>query len=110
MSSGSLQSQRYTLCMCPVVCMSSTGTFIICRAQVVYNDRSKIEAMVKRGLPMMKNFKEFEFGFKIRDKTRPNDWYFAENITIIPPEDQLRGSVADQVSDWWKGITGGNKQ
>ncbi len=94
--------------------MRSTTTFMSCHkrhggAQVVYNDRSKIEAMVKRGLPMMKNFKEFEFGFKIRDKTRPNDWYFAENITIIPPEDQLRGTVADQVSDWWKGITGGTK-
>ena len=75
-------------------------------AQVVYQDRRKIENMVKRSLPMMKNFKDFEFGFKIRDKTRPNDWYFAENVTIIPPESELKGTVADQVSDWWKGITG----
>ena len=42
--------------------------------QVVYNDRRKVEAMVRRSLPMMKNFKEFEYGFKIRDKSRPNDW------------------------------------
>ncbi|EIE24190.1 hypothetical protein COCSUDRAFT_53257 [Coccomyxa subellipsoidea C-169] len=75
---------------------------------VVYQDRRKIENMVKRSLPMMKNFKDFEFGFKIRDKTRPNDWYFAENVTIIPPESELRGTVADQVGDWWKSLTGGN--
>lgn len=29
---------------------------------------------MRRSLPMMKNFKEFEYGFKIRDKSRPNDW------------------------------------
>ena len=67
---------------------------------MVYNDRRKVEAMVRRSLPMMKNFKDFEYGFKIRDKSRPNDWYFAENITVIPPPEQLRGTVVDQVNDW----------
>ena len=72
--------------------------------QTVYADRKKVEGMVKRGMPMLKNFSDFEYGFKIRDKTRPKDWYFAENITIIPPEDQLRGTVVDQLSDWWSGL------
>lgn len=67
------------------------------RPQVVYNDRKKVEAMVRRSLPMMKNFKDFEYGFKIRDKTRPGDWYFADNITLIPPEEELKGTIVDQV-------------
>lgn len=74
---------------------------------VVYQDKGKIESMVKRSLPMMKNFTDFEYGFKVRDKTRPNDWYFAENITIIPPEDKLRGTAVDKVKDWWTNLTGG---
>jgi hypothetical protein len=57
---------------------------------------------------MLKNFKDFEYGFKIRDKSRPNDWYFADNITLIPPEEELRGTVADQVSDWWNGLFKGS--
>ena len=76
--------------------------------QVVYSDRAKIESMVKRSLPMLKNFSDFEYGFKVRDKTRPNDWYFAENITIIPAEDKLRGTAVDRVKDWWTNLTGGS--
>ena len=75
--------------------------------QVVYQDKGKLEGMVKRSLPMMKNFSEFEYGFKVRDKTRPKDWYFAENITVIPPEEKLRGTALDQVKDWWSNLTGG---
>lgn len=75
--------------------------------QTVYADRKKIEGMVKRMMPMLKNFSDFEYGFKIRDKTRPKDWYFAENITIIPPEAELRGTVVDQISDWWSNLTKG---
>ena len=56
---------------------------------------------MRRSLPMMKNFKDFEYGFKIRDKTRPNDWYFAENITVIPPPEELKGTVVDQVTSWF---------
>ena len=78
-------------------------------AQVVYSDKAKIEAMVRRSMPMLKNFSEFEYGFKVRDKSRPKDWYFPENITLIPREKELRGTVVDQVSDWWKKTTGGGK-
>ncbi|CAK0736230.1 hypothetical protein CVIRNUC_000712 [Coccomyxa viridis] len=76
---------------------------------VVYSDKAKIEAMVRRSMPMLKNFSEFEYGFKVRDKSRPKDWYFPENITLIPREKELRGTVVDQVSDWWKKTTGGGK-
>ena len=38
-------------------------------AQVVYSDKAKIEAMVRRSMPMLKNFSEFEYGFKVRDKS-----------------------------------------
>lgn len=78
--------------------------------QVVYQDKIKIESMVKKGMPMLKNFSDFEYGFKIRDRSRPNDWYFAENITVIPPEEKLRGTVVDQVRDWWSNLTGGGSK
>ena len=90
--------------------MLESTQMVLWGAQVVYQDKRKIEGMVKRGLPMLKNFSEFEYGFKIRDKTRPNDWYFAENITVIPPEEELRGTVVDQVKDWWSNLTGGGSK
>ena len=31
----------------------------------------------------------------------------ARNITIIPPEDKLRGTAVDKVKDWWTNLTGG---
>ena len=43
-------------------------------AQVVYRERPKIEQMVRSNMPLLKSFKEFEYGFKIRDKENPKSW------------------------------------
>ena len=43
-------------------------------AQVVYKERPKIEQMVRSNMPLLKSFKEFEYGFKIRDKENPKSW------------------------------------
>ncbi len=36
-----------------------------------------------------KNVTEFQYAFKIRDKTQPKDWLVAEDLTMIPPEREL---------------------
>ena len=41
---------------------------------MVYKERPKIEQMVRSNMPLLKSFKEFEYGFKIRDKENPKNW------------------------------------
>ena len=48
---------------------------------------------------MMQKFTEFEYAFKIRDKSTPNDWYQAEHLTILPPEKDLGGTVVDKLRE-----------
>ena len=56
---------------------SSNGTNTTARdtlirniGQVLYKDYKKITTMAVRSLPQLRFVKEFEFGFKIRDKAR----------------------------------------
>jgi len=58
-------------------------------AVVLYKDREEIESSLKQQYPPMANAKEFEYGFKIRNKDNPKNWYIAENIMLIPPEGEL---------------------
>ncbi|KAK9842444.1 hypothetical protein WJX81_000494 [Elliptochloris bilobata] len=74
---------------------------------VVYKERPKIEQMVRTNMPMLKTFKEFEYGFKIRDKRKPKNWYLPENITIIPPESELGTTVVDNVKNFFTGALKG---
>lgn len=41
---------------------------------MVYKEREKIEGMVKKSMPLLKGFTEFQYGFKIRDKENPKNW------------------------------------
>ena len=53
--------------------------------------------------PPMKNLTDFEYAFKIRDKTDPKSWYQADNLTQLPPEDKLGSSFLEQIRDRIKG-------
>ena len=46
---------------------------------------------------MMQNFTEFEYAFKIRDKTKPKDWAVAEHLTLLPSEKDMGTTVGDNV-------------
>ena len=51
----------------------------------------------------MKNMTEFQYAFKIRDKTDPKNWYQADNLTILPPENKLGKSFLEKVRDKIRG-------
>lgn len=51
----------------------------------------------------MKNMTEFEYGFKIRDKTDPKSWYKSENLTPLPAENKLGQSFLEKIRDKIKG-------
>lgn len=67
--------------------------------EVLYKDRVEIENSLKTQFPMMKNATAFEYGFKIRDKTRPNAWYVAEDIMMIPPEGELPKPPVEELKE-----------
>ena len=51
----------------------------------------------------MKNMTEFEYGFKIRDKTDPKSWYKSDNLTPLPAENKLGQSFLEKIRDKIKG-------
>lgn len=57
--------------------------------QAVYKDGDKIIAQVRTGIPGYKNFKDFEFGFKIRDRTQPENWYLDDGVVALPAKSAL---------------------
>lgn len=85
-------------------------------AQSVYRDRVQVEEQIRKQFPPFKATKEFEFGFKIRDKANPKDWYMAKNVELLPPESELGGSafeeakenVSNFLSKTFSGLTGGS--
>lgn len=67
--------------------------------QVIYRDRKKIEREVKQ-MPALKAFSDFDYGFKIRDKTNPKNWYIADKtVMLIPPEEELGKAPIDQAKE-----------
>uniref|UniRef100_A0A061S8D6 Metalloendopeptidase family-saccharolysin & thimet oligopeptidase n=1 Tax=Tetraselmis sp. GSL018 TaxID=582737 RepID=A0A061S8D6_9CHLO len=75
--------------------------------QVVYKEREEIETSLREKYPPMKAVKQFEYGFKIRDKSNPNSWYIPENILVIPPEDELPEAPLDEMASKAKNLFGG---
>ena len=55
---------------------------------------------------MVRQFSEFKYAFKIRDKKKPKDWYLPEDLTVLPPEDKLGESFLESLRDRF---TGGKK-
>lgn len=63
----------------------------------LYNDREKIELGVRRGYPPFKDVpsKNFSWGFKVRDKTKPEDWTNSDGLTELPSQEQVMTSPLD---------------
>merc|ERR1711924_181861 len=51
----------------------------------IYEDLDKVVSIVRERIPMLKNAKEFEFAYKIRDKARPAAWVYTDGIVVVPP-------------------------
>lgn len=46
---------------------------------------------------MFKWCKSFSYGFKVRDKSRPGSWFQPENITTLPPEEDLEPTIIEKL-------------
>lgn len=71
--------------------------------QALYKDREAVERSIRSQFPPLQAVKEFEYGFKIRDKAVPGDWYKPVDVRLIPPEEELGTSsgVVENVKDFF---------
>merc|ERR1711959_120969 len=65
----------------------------------LYKERTKVEDMVKERVPYLKNAKEMEYAFKVRNKDKPASWMFTDGIETIPSEEDCKG-VFDKAQEW----------
>eukprot|EP01026_Neomeris_dumetosa_P076928 TRINITY_DN82843_c0_g1_i1.p1 TRINITY_DN82843_c0_g1~~TRINITY_DN82843_c0_g1_i1.p1 ORF type:complete len:217 (-),score=23.34 TRINITY_DN82843_c0_g1_i1:264-866(-) len=66
-----------------------SNTMIRNIGESVYKEEEKVIQQLKAQYKEFSKFTEFQFGFKIRDKTKPKEWYLPEGIIVIPPKDKL---------------------
>lgn len=82
--------------------------------KAVYKDKEQIIAALRKSYPPFKETKEFEFAFKIRDRTNPKEWYLPKNLYELPPEMELEKTPAENIADFFGntfgGFLGGNKK
>jgi len=62
-------------------------------------EREKVDEMIKERVPYLKEAKEIEYGFKVRNKDKPQSWMFTDGVEAIPSEDDCKG-VFDKLSDF----------
>ena len=65
----------------------------------LYKEQDKVVGMVKERVPYLKNAKEMEFAFKIRNKDKPASWMFTDGVEAIPDEEECKG-VFDKAAEW----------
>jgi hypothetical protein len=67
-------------------------------AQGLYKERDSVVRSVRKGMPGLENVaaKDFEFAFKIRDKSNPKDWAKPDRLTVLPAEDELADNPLDR--------------
>jgi len=81
------------------------NTLVTNVAKAIYKDQAAIERTIRDQFPMFKATKEFEYGFKIRDKEKPKDWYLATpDLQVIPPESEIEASPVEKIGDFFSGI------
>ncbi|KAF5831632.1 hypothetical protein DUNSADRAFT_12792 [Dunaliella salina] len=66
----------------------------------IYRDREKIEQNIRERYPPFAKLKSknFQYAFKIRDKSNPQSWIKADKITVFPPEEVMGGTAQEQLS------------
>ncbi|GAB4816204.1 hypothetical protein N2152v2_003250 [Parachlorella kessleri] len=83
--------------------------------QAVYKERASMENAIRKQFPPFKATKQFEFGYKIRDKANPKDWdkanpkdwdkanpkdwYLVKGVELLPEEAELGGSAFEDVKE-----------
>merc|ERR1711920_146039 len=65
----------------------------------LYKEKDKLNEMVKERVPYLKVAKELEYGFKVRNKDKPQTWMFADGVEAIPAEEDCKG-VLDKMNDF----------
>jgi len=75
-------------------------------ASAIYQDSDKIVQKLRSQIPQLKHTKQFEFGFKIRDRDVPDDWWKPEGITRIPPKEDIPKTPIENFGDWFQGSFG----
>lgn len=72
--------------------------------QAFYKDIDQIESSIRQNIPLLKHAGVLEYGFKIRDKEKPNEWYVAEDIQMLPSkEEAMEGGVLENIKDFFSG-------
>ncbi len=70
----------------------------------IYKDKDAIERSIRGQFPMFKATQEFEYGFKIRDKENPKDWYLAKDIQVIPPAEELGNTPVEKMGNFFQDL------
>merc|ERR1719326_2268979 len=65
------------------------NTLIRSLGESVYGNEKELLKAAKKMSTALTYAKEFVYGFKIRDKSKPERWYVPEDIIVLPPKDQL---------------------
>eukprot|EP00669_Euglena_mutabilis_P004832 TRINITY_DN16194_c0_g1_i2.p3 TRINITY_DN16194_c0_g1~~TRINITY_DN16194_c0_g1_i2.p3 ORF type:complete len:164 (+),score=82.59 TRINITY_DN16194_c0_g1_i2:130-621(+) len=73
--------------------------------EVVYRDQAKVEKMIRSSkVPGLGAVKEFEYGFKVRDKKDPEAWMDDTDVTLIPPKDSLPTTPLNTIAEGVRGL------
>lgn len=49
--------------------------------------------------------KVFQWGFKIRDKENPKDWYKVDKLILVPPKEKLEKGAIEKAKDFATRLT-----
>lgn len=77
-------------------------------SEALYKDYDKVVEEVRTNYPALKQAKELEFGFKIRDKSKPADWWKSTGVEELPDQEEAEKSIVDNVKDGIQGLFGGS--
>lgn len=87
----------------------SSGALVKNVSEALYAEYDAAVKSVRDNYPPLKRAKELEFGFKIRDKTKPDDWYKAIDVLPLLPREEVGKSVVDNVVSSVQGLFGQGK-
>ncbi|GMH33245.1 hypothetical protein BSKO_01079 [Bryopsis sp. KO-2023] len=86
-----------------------SGTLVKNVSEALYKDYDKVVQSVRQNYPMLKEAKELQFGFKVRDKTKPDEWWKPLDVQELLPQEEVGKNVVDSVVDNVKGMFSGGK-
>lgn len=99
--------RRLVLCIPHDRCDASAP---VARVQAIYKDKEKIAQQIRDNMPGYKTFTEFEYGFKIRDKEKPDAWHEPDNIVLLPPEDEIPSNPVEGFKSSLGRLFGGDQK